>query len=910
VNAATCNFSVIICSYTEDRWEMLVRAVTSVCDQTLPADQIVVVVDHCPSLLARARRDLGGRVSRRGGRLAIIPNREQPGLSGARNTGIAIARGSVVGFLDDDAVAAPDWIERLVQGYRDPYVVGVGGQVVPAWEVTRPQWFPPEFDWVVGCSYRGMPQSVHAVRNFIGANMSFRRSVLVDAGGFRPELGRIGSQPLGCEETELCIRAAERAKGSVLLYQPDARVVHTVSGQRATWSYFRARCFAEGLSKATVSRLVDGQGTLGTERSYLLTTIPRGVVTSFAQGLRGQPRKAASGAVMLAGVATTTAGYIVGRCRDVAAPIRVALADRDRTRVSSPVTLAPYAALPLALLIWQFSLRHVALQDMTDVGLVSVLPVLFWLALAVLTLGFCFSVVQPRLGRHGPFDRLNGPLLFGYLLALIAIIHGTPVILYGTLRYSWAWKHVGIVDYISRHGSVHTNTRDPLSIYQAWPGFFALNALLSQASGFASSLSYASWAPPFFNLIVLGPLAMIVRRFTTDDRLIWTTLWVFLLTNWVGQDYFSPQAYNLFLYLSVLAICLRRLQPNSRTSPHQRAASTVLLVTLFAVIATSHQLTPFMLISALAALVVFRRCTDRVLPLVMLAFTIGWILVAARPFFADNLHSILAAIGRPDSNASQNFVSLAKVSAGQASVASVDRLLSVLVWGIASLGVWRLRRDLRRHVPLLLLAISPLPMILINDYGGEMVFRIYLFSLPFVAIFAAHAIFPTVRAGRSRIAPLVAAAVSVVVLAGFLVSYYGKEQTNYFTPAEVAASRWLYSHAPPGSLIIGATSNLPWAFTHYEAYYYEWFALDDVGTRRAVLRDPVDQLGSIMVPGKHRAAYLILTRSQAADVNNTGLLPLGSLTRIEHALIGSGRFDVAYKADDSVVLTLRSPRPE
>jgi hypothetical protein len=209
---------------------------------------------------------------------------------------------------------------------------------------------------------------------------------------------------------------------------------------------------------------------------------------------------------------------------------------------------------------------------------------------------------------------------------------------------------------------------------------------------------------------------------------------------------------------------------------------------------------------------------------------------------------------------------------------------------------------------LLLLALSPLPLIVAGNFSAEMLSRIYLFSLPFVAFFAATLFFPTPRAGRSRLTPVVLVAVSVVLLAGLLVSNYGKEQINYFSPAEVAASRWLDNHAPAGSLILAATSNLPFAFTHYEAYDFEWFGLQDVGTRRAILEDPVGHLGSIRAPANHRTAYLLLTRSQAAEIDATGLMPPGSLTQVEHALLRSGRFGVAYQSEDAVIITLQ-PTP-
>ena len=96
--------------------------------------------------------------------LVVVPNSGRRGLSGGRNTGVSHAIGDVVAFLDDDARAQPDWLERLAAGYRSPSVVGVGGVATPVWPGQRPPWLPPEFDWVVGCTFVGMPTALKLSR--------------------------------------------------------------------------------------------------------------------------------------------------------------------------------------------------------------------------------------------------------------------------------------------------------------------------------------------------------------------------------------------------------------------------------------------------------------------------------------------------------------------------------------------------------------------------------------------------------------------------------------------------------------------------------------------------------------------------------------------------------------------------
>ncbi len=295
------SLSVVICAYTLDRWDDLCAAIASVQTQAQVPTELLLVVDHCPELLRLAAQRLPT--------VRIVANQQQRGLSGARNTALDTAKGELIAFLDDDAVADHDWTSRLLAGYRDPDVLGVGGLVRPWWETGRPEWFPPEFDWVVGCSYRGMPEQGGAVRNFIGANMSFRRAPVLAAGGFRTDLGRVGTRPSGGEETELCIRLTARHPGAVLRYEPAAAVRHHVPRVRASLAYFAARCFAEGRSKAVVVRHGGAASGLSTERSYVRRSVPAALLRCLRHG------EPAAAAALCAGVGITLAGYLAG-CAD------------------------------------------------------------------------------------------------------------------------------------------------------------------------------------------------------------------------------------------------------------------------------------------------------------------------------------------------------------------------------------------------------------------------------------------------------------------------------------------------------------------------------------------------------------------------------------------------------------------
>lgn len=297
--------SVVVCAYTEDRWDDLGAAVRSAQAQLPPPAEVLVVVDGNPALLERATGGLEGPT--------VLANREAAGLAGARNTGWQAASGRAVAFLDDDARARPGWLAALVGPLADPSVAGVGGAAEPAWDEPPPRWWPAEFNWVVGCSHPGLPAGRGRVRNPIGCNMSFRRDLLEDVGGFRCGMGRIGTVPVGCEETELCIRMAQRRPGSVFLYEPDATVDHRVPPERTTWRYFRRRCLGEGRSKAAVTALVGAADGLASERSYATAVVPRAVVRASADALRGDAGGLGRAGALVAGVGLAAAGYARGR---------------------------------------------------------------------------------------------------------------------------------------------------------------------------------------------------------------------------------------------------------------------------------------------------------------------------------------------------------------------------------------------------------------------------------------------------------------------------------------------------------------------------------------------------------------------------------------------------------------------
>jgi cellulose synthase/poly-beta-1,6-N-acetylglucosamine synthase-like glycosyltransferase len=298
--------SVIICAYTLRRWDDMNASIASALRQP-EATEVIVVIDHEPELLERTQRAWTG--------LTVVPNAHRQGLSGARNTGLALATGDVVAFLDDDASAADDWLRTLLSGFESSDVVAVGGRAEPAWpDGVAPRSLPAELWWIVGCSYRGLPKTRAAVRNVMGCTMALRRIPLIAVGGFNPDTGRIGRHPLGDEETEVCIRLRAIDRTRRILYEPSSVVHHRVTADRITTRYVRTRSFFEGVSKAALSKSVGSEHALSSERSYTVKVLPRAVVRELAA------RNFAGAFAIVLSLASAGLGYLYGSVHRYKAP--------------------------------------------------------------------------------------------------------------------------------------------------------------------------------------------------------------------------------------------------------------------------------------------------------------------------------------------------------------------------------------------------------------------------------------------------------------------------------------------------------------------------------------------------------------------------------------------------------------
>lgn len=295
--------SVVICAYTEKRWDMIVAAVQSILRQTIPVLDIVLCIDHNQVLFDRCALAIEGWSAETDIEFTLILNDTGGHQAVGRTMGIEATRGDIVAFLDDDAEADPDWLEWLIAPYEDERVVAVGGAPLPIYAAPRPAWFPPQLDWTFGCYYDGLPTELGETHRLIGANMSARRSSLQKIGGLHAD---------GLEDLELCHRLAFEIPGSLVLFEPRAIVHHNVVAERVTWAYVWRRCFYVNKSKAAAINGLGLAADTTADRSFVLGALSRSARAALRDTAHGDFNGVSRFAVLVTSVTIAVAGYSWG----------------------------------------------------------------------------------------------------------------------------------------------------------------------------------------------------------------------------------------------------------------------------------------------------------------------------------------------------------------------------------------------------------------------------------------------------------------------------------------------------------------------------------------------------------------------------------------------------------------------
>ena len=582
--------------------------------------------------------------------------------------------------------------------------------------------------------------------------------------------------------------------------------------------------------------------------------------------------------------------------------------------------------LSAAVATWLSSLGAINVRQMTDLGLISVLPSRYFLAFALLAAGFCVALAaQPA----------RGPLLLAHLAVTVFMLYGTPSLVEAVPRFSVTWRHIGIVDYIIRNGRVDTS----LDAYFSWPVFFILGALATRLGGLASAEPLAMWTPVALNLLYLLPLLVILRSVSKHPLLPWLGAWLFLLTNWIGQDYFSPQGINVFLYLAIIAVLLRWFQRSPGPLPARLGTLTskarlsvivthegealplapwvasgliLALAGVFAFSASSHQLTPFAVLAAISLLVLAGCLRPRGLPVLFGVMTVAWISFMTTKYLQGNLSVFTSGLLNLGANLSQNVAQRLAGSADHIFVVRVRLAMTLAIWVLAALGGLRRLFQRKFDVAPLLLALAPFPLIALQPYGGEMLLRVYLFALPGMVFFGAALFLGAARSGPAKpITLAIVSLTSVLLFDGFLLARYGNERMDAFSPGEISGIERMHQVVPTGAVILG-TPPSPLRFEGYELDSY-----DDLPDATFASGTAAPVAAAMVRAERHGSpnVYFVATRSEAAGLELTSGSAPGTMQRVVQALRESPLVCTVFATSDVTLFALPgaagcSPRGE
>jgi hypothetical protein len=595
---------------------------------------------------------------------------------------------------------------------------------------------------------------------------------------------------------------------------------------------------------------------------------------------------------------------------------------RPRTRIRG---LAPFALLLVAAGCWAAALAAAHPLQATNFGLLKIMGPLYIVAIVAVCAAFAVEFIG--LSR--------GWVLTLATLALIALIRATTPIILHPPEYAWTYKHFGIANSLSGAGKVV----DPHDIYQLWPTFFALIGQLGAAAG-VDPERVGAWSSFAFGLIDTLFIYALLRGIRVDRRTALLSVFLFQAALWTDDNYFSPQAFAFALALGfwylILRFCIRAPQDSttSRNPLARRVGSWAVVATphrpttglwgllpviaicfVFFAITASHQLTPYMLILSVAGLTIFDLVRPRWLLLPLIGIAVGYFIPNAGEvtsqytIFSFNIFA----------NASGNAVH-ARGSTGELVSVLAARGLTFLVWGAAAYVVIRRRRNAENLLLPLILALTAFGILVAGNYGGEAVYRVILFSLPWFVVIPARELasgrwaVPDVLRGRGTVLRRSAglAVVASLMVLGGIQAAQGAYSVYAISPLEVQASNYFYAHAPVGSsltlLVQDFPTRLSSAYVHINeglptdpALVDDDHLLSDRVWNASVIPEMTSDV--MRYPGTSR--FLVISTRMRAYLAYFGIRTPGAISSLETAFDHSPRWSVWYRNSDTVIYRYR-----
>lgn len=453
------------------------------------------------------------------------------------------------------------------------------------------------------------------------------------------------------------------------------------------------------------------------------------------------------------------------------------------------------------------------------------------------------------------------------LLAVIAIIRLPIALLTSLPIFGWTYKHLGVVDYITVHGAVAPG----VDIYSGWPGFFAMMSWLSQLSG-VSALTIAQWFPVVYHLLLAAAFIGLARAWGASMLTSLVVAFVGEIVNWVGQDYFSPQA---FAYL-LAVLCLTLLLGESRQGAWYS-------IPLFMAMTMSHQLTPYWIIAVALILGIFGKLRPRYIGVIFAVIAMGYLLLNWDSLGSNPLFTTVDPIANANRDAGG-----AGSAAYRLTTATMGLCAGVLWVASGCIAVTKFIQD-RSGRPAwfaaAVVAFSPFYFLALQNYGGEAILRVYLFSLPGCALLIAPLAVRALSGTMRWAAPTIS--LVLVVSAAALQAFYGPWFTNVVRPDAYRAVTAAYQHYDPPAKFLSLVQAGPGrqeakyvAFAQYDALFDS--ALTSYPGWIGQTFETTDTLDALTKRLRQDAVpTLVMISQQMIAMNDyAGFFPAGAIARL------------------------------
>jgi hypothetical protein len=636
----------------------------------------------------------------------------------------------------------------------------------------------------------------------------------------------------------------------------------------------------------------------------------RGILITLTAGLGG-----VGSAVFLGTRATARGGEhqnVPGRME--ASETNPRLRPANAPPLPSSVKACLVVALIAAVALWTSALIKADGHAVGSYGLLPLLGIPFFAAVA-LTIGSLVLALW--------FVRSAWPAAGLALGLLVAEFFGTQRLLAVTPLYAYVYKHIGVVDYVFHGGALN----DPSDVYQQWPGFFTAAAALVRLSG-RSPLAYANWDGLLFEALNAVTLFAIARRFSNRRLVIpYIAVLLYITADWEGQEYYSPQTlafglsllFQLFLlplleperlrrlfryrgWLSVPPLEMRMdIWGGERVSVTGRAVRVVGITALFGAIMITHQLSPYILFGGVAALFVLGILRHRLLILVLVIMIVAYPLLHLTVIEKNPVLDILDfsnAVGQ------QGF---AQASPPQVLGSELAKVVTLGLWGGTAISCLSYRRRIGNIAIPLIWAAIPLSLVLVSNYGGEGIYRAFLFSSPWCALIIAVRLADLVRAPMLRLAAVGLWGI-FAALASAQAQDFGQYPMSQMPLSEIQASEYFLNHAPANSTLVEAVGNFPSRLNaryvlHNTPQLANEPALDGLPEFQGYKLERMDPsvLASSVTNIAEGPAYLVIAPSMYPDLAYYGTFAPGTLPTLVQRLKVSDYWKLWYQDDGTVI---------